>query len=94
MACSPMRTSVASMDELLTDDGRPRAHAAALMQVLDSLGIDRLRERQQAVELDIKATGITFTIYSDGLNIDRAWPFDIISEDRDSQPKGDEGKNG
>lgn len=73
-----MRTSVASMDELLTDDGRPRAHAAALMQVLDSLGIDRLRERQQAVELDIKATGITFTIYSDGLNIDRAWPFDII----------------
>jgi uncharacterized circularly permuted ATP-grasp superfamily protein len=48
------------------------------MHMLDSLGIDRLRERQQAVELDIKATGITFTIYSDGQNIDRAWPFDII----------------
>jgi uncharacterized circularly permuted ATP-grasp superfamily protein len=22
--------------------------------------------------------GITFTVYSDGQNIDRAWPFDII----------------
>lgn len=66
------------MDELLTDDGRPRPHAAALMEALDALGLDRLRERQQAVDLDIKATGITFTIYSDGLNIDRAWPFDII----------------
>ncbi len=66
------------MDELLADDGRPRPHAAALMEALDALGLDRLRERQQAVELDIKAAGITFTIYSDGLNIDRAWPFDII----------------
>ncbi len=66
------------MDELLTGDGRPRPHAAALMEALDALGLDRLRERQQAVDLDIKAAGITFTIYSDGLNIDRAWPFDII----------------
>lgn len=66
------------MDELLTDDGRPRPHAAALMEALAALGLDRLRERQKAVDLDIKATGITFTIYSDGLNIDRAWPFDII----------------
>ena len=66
------------MDELLTNDGRPRSHAAALMEALDTLGLERLRERQQAVDLDIKAAGITFTIYSDGLNIDRAWPFDII----------------
>ncbi len=66
------------MDELLTDEGRPRPHAAALMEALDTLGLERLRERQQAIDLDIKATGITFTIYSDGLNIDRAWPFDII----------------
>lgn len=66
------------MDELLADDGRPRPRAAALMEALDALGLDRLRERQQAVEFEIKAAGITFTIYSDGLNIDRAWPFDII----------------
>ena len=37
-----------------------------------------LQERQDLAELDILALGITFTVYSDGRGIDRAWPFDII----------------
>jgi uncharacterized circularly permuted ATP-grasp superfamily protein len=66
------------MDELLGDDGRPRPAAAALMSLIDALGPDTLIERQHVAELDILTMGITFTVYSDGQNIDRTWPFDII----------------
>jgi uncharacterized circularly permuted ATP-grasp superfamily protein len=66
------------MDELLADDGTPRELGAALMQLIGAIGEDELRERQRLAELDILAMGITFTVYSDGQNIDRAWPFDII----------------
>jgi uncharacterized circularly permuted ATP-grasp superfamily protein len=33
---------------------------------------------RDAAELAIKEMGISFTVYSDGTNIDRAWPFDIV----------------
>ena len=66
------------MDELLTATGEPRPVAAALMELIESQGVAALIERQQAAELDILTMGITFTVYSDGENIDRAWPFDII----------------
>ncbi len=48
------------------------------MALIDGLGIDALRERQAASDLEILTMGITFTVYSDGENIDRAWPFDIV----------------
>jgi uncharacterized circularly permuted ATP-grasp superfamily protein len=66
------------MDELLADDGSPRPVAAELFALLDRLGLDDLGDRQRLAELDILTMGITFTVYSDGANIDRAWPFDLI----------------
>ncbi|MFW2333314.1 circularly permuted type 2 ATP-grasp protein [Ilumatobacter sp.] len=66
------------MDELIADDGTPRPLGAALMRLIESIGHDELTERQRRAELDILTMGITFTVYSDGQNIDRAWPFDII----------------
>ena len=66
------------MDELLDDDGAPRPVARGLMELLDQLGVDELRERQRMSDVEILTMGISFTIYSDGENIDRAWPFDVI----------------
>ncbi|MGA1074016.1 MAG: circularly permuted type 2 ATP-grasp protein [Ilumatobacteraceae bacterium] len=66
------------MDELLDDDGRPRPHARDLWSLVERLGEDELRNRQRIADADILTMGITFTVYSDGQNIDRAWPFDII----------------
>jgi len=37
-----------------------------------------LLARKDSSEFAIKTMGITFTVYSDGENIDRSWPFDII----------------
>jgi len=65
-------------DELIAANGQPRAAARALFEHLDALDAAGLEERRQAVNAAIMTTGITFTVYSEAGNIDRAWPFDII----------------
>ena len=52
--------------------------ARDVIELLHRLGIDELRERQRISDLEILTMGISFTVYSDGQNIDRSWPFDII----------------
>ena len=73
-----LRTSAALWDELLEADGSPRAASSELVQQLKGLGLAELQQRQDLAELDIVGMGITFTVYSDGRGIDRAWPFDVV----------------
>ena len=65
-------------DELIDPAGNPRPAAATLIARLDSLTGKKLAARQQSAERAILEMGITFTVYSEGQNIDRAWPFDVI----------------
>ncbi|HBX76778.1 MAG TPA: hypothetical protein DEG43_03950 [Acidimicrobiaceae bacterium] len=67
-----------SFDELIDEAGKPRDAAAALVSHLERLGIEEIEERQHAANLSIEAAGITFTVYSEGDGIDRAWPLDIV----------------
>jgi uncharacterized circularly permuted ATP-grasp superfamily protein len=78
MTMAHVRTQSDTWDELLAPDGTPRAAARSLMEQLAALEQSELLERQTLAELDILTMGITFTVYSDGRGIDRAWPFDII----------------
>ncbi|OSM02020.1 hypothetical protein MAIT1_02099 [Magnetofaba australis IT-1] len=54
-----------------------------MWEFISSLGIEELRRRQDVAELAIRNLGISFTIYSEGENIDRAWPFDILPRFQD-----------
>ncbi|MGQ0529100.1 MAG: circularly permuted type 2 ATP-grasp protein [Panacagrimonas sp.] len=65
-------------DELFQAPGQPRDAARRLADYLDDLGNPELAERRLAAELAIKVMGISFTVYSEGKNVDRAWPFDVI----------------
>lgn len=65
-------------DELIGPDGQPRAATGTLAAHLAALSPRMLKTRQDAAERAITEMGITFTVYSEGENIDRAWPFDII----------------
>jgi uncharacterized circularly permuted ATP-grasp superfamily protein len=65
-------------DELCEAPGKPRAAAQILANYLDDLSEPELAERRLAAELAIKVMGISFTVYTEGKNVDRAWPFDII----------------
>jgi uncharacterized circularly permuted ATP-grasp superfamily protein len=65
-------------DELIDSDHQPRPAARALFDHIAKLDERELRMRRAALDATIATMGITFTIYSDGANIDRAWPFDIV----------------
>jgi len=65
-------------DELISTPGYARAPARNLTAWLRSLSQEELQIRKDDAELAIIDKGVTFTVYSDGENIDRAWPFDII----------------
>ncbi len=65
-------------DELTDNDGRPRAGAEVLATHLQQVTQSELQARQDQVDVDILANGITFSVYSDGRGIDRAWPFDVV----------------
>ena len=70
--------SIQAYDELLDKNLVPRDVAKPLLDYLASMDESELTARKQAVDAAILAMGITFTIYSDSGNIDRAWPFDIV----------------
>ncbi len=65
-------------DELFTANGRPRRAARKLFSRLRRFSDEELNTRRAAAELSIREMGISFTVYSQAGNIDRAWPFDII----------------
>ncbi len=65
-------------DELMVSEFQPRPVSYRLCQYLNSLQKGDIDKRKMAAELAIMEMGISFTVYSDEGNIDRAWPFDII----------------
>ena len=65
-------------DELISSPGHPRKVARHLAKYLASLSAEDIAERKLSAELAIKTMGISFTVYSEDGNIDRAWPYDII----------------
>ena len=65
-------------DELIAPSGQPRRAAQQLVKLLQGLPDEEMVTRRDAAELAIKEMGVSFTIYSEEGNIDRAWPFDII----------------
>ncbi len=65
-------------DELIGPDGRPHPAARALVDYLAGLGRSELAERQLAADVTARVMGVTFTVYSEGRNVDRTLPFDLI----------------
>ena len=65
-------------DELITEKGSPRVAARQAVNLFQRLSKEEMSARRSAAELAIREMGISFTVYTEGGNIDRAWPFDII----------------
>lgn len=65
-------------DELMLACQESRAHSRKLVDYLKNLSRAEFCHRVAESERVIREMGITFTIYSDAGNIDRAWPFDLI----------------
>jgi uncharacterized circularly permuted ATP-grasp superfamily protein len=65
-------------DELISTPGHARSAARGLVSYLGKFSEKRLAARQRAADLAIQEMGISFTVYSEGENIDRSWPMDVI----------------
>ena len=65
-------------DELISSPGNARQPARQLANYLSSLTEEDILSRKIAAESTIKDMGVSFTVYTEGGNIDRAWPFDIV----------------
>ena len=65
-------------DEVMEAQGKTRPVAKELVAYLKSLSTAELQARKLSSERCIEEMGVSFTIYSEGNNIDRDWPFDII----------------
>ena len=65
-------------DELVTATGKPRVAARRAVNLFKELSAEEMKARRSAAEMAIMDMGISFTVYSEGENIDRAWPFDMI----------------
>ncbi len=65
-------------DEVMSSPGNARKPAQKLMSYFKSLSDEDIESRRQAAEATIKEMGVSFTVYTEEGNIDRAWPFDIV----------------
>ena len=65
-------------DELVGRDGSIRPPARQLIHYLESLPPEEIESRRQMAEATIQEMGVSFTVYTEEGNIDRAWPFDIV----------------
>ena len=66
-------------DELVGPGGSPRPAAVGLFEHFTDLGPEALAERQDAADREMRAIGVTFTVYDESTGTtDRPWPFDVI----------------
>lgn len=65
-------------DEIISSPGNARKPAQKLFSYLKSLSEEDIDSRKLAAEATIREMGVSFTVYTEEGNIDRAWPFDII----------------
>ena len=65
-------------DEMITPKGGARRASRRVVKYLGGLSREELESRRVAAESTVRDMGVSFTVYSDGENIDRSWPFDLI----------------
>ena len=65
-------------DELFDEHGVPRPEARVLVEHIGEMPPGDLERRHEAAERALLRMGITFTVYSDGADTERIFPFDII----------------
>ena len=65
-------------DELFHENGTPRNGARLLIEQLNSMSIDEVIHRQQAMDRALMQMGITFTVYGAEEGTEKIFPFDLV----------------
>jgi uncharacterized circularly permuted ATP-grasp superfamily protein/uncharacterized alpha-E superfamily protein len=65
-------------DELVAAAREPRAHWKPFLDSLAGEPAERMRERLQAVQSQVRENGVTYNVYADPLGADRPWELDLL----------------
>lgn len=65
-------------DEVMSSPGNARKPAKQLVSYFKNLSEETVESHRLAADATIKEMGVSFTVYTEGENIDRSWPFDIV----------------
>lgn len=65
-------------DEMFEAPGAPRPHYAPVLERLSRLDATSFQRRRRMADVTFVNQGITFTVYSDKLNVERIFPFDLV----------------
>ncbi|MDR1710186.1 MAG: circularly permuted type 2 ATP-grasp protein [Candidatus Accumulibacter sp.] len=65
-------------DEMLDDDGRPRAAWRAFFDHLDKASPGEMRRQMDYVRRRIRENGVTYNVYADPKGADRPWELDPL----------------
>jgi len=65
-------------DEMFESRAAPRAHYRAIFERLCALGPHAFESRRRMADVTFRNQGITFTVYSDALGVEKIFPFDLI----------------
>src|SRR5688500_19417404 len=58
--------------------GQPRAHYAAVVERLSTLGKAAFEKRRRMADVSFRNQGITFTVYKDAAGVEKIFPFDLV----------------
>jgi uncharacterized circularly permuted ATP-grasp superfamily protein/uncharacterized alpha-E superfamily protein len=65
-------------DELFEAPQTPRAHWKPLIEQLAAWPGERMRERLQSVQNQVRENGVTYNVYADPQGADRPWELDLL----------------
>jgi uncharacterized circularly permuted ATP-grasp superfamily protein/uncharacterized alpha-E superfamily protein len=65
-------------DELVAAAREPREHWKPFLASLAGEPAERMRERLQAVQSQVRENGVTYNVYADPLGADRPWELDLL----------------
>ncbi len=65
-------------DELLAAPLAPREHWKPVLEELDGWPAERMRERLQSVQDQVRENGVTYNVYADPEGADRPWELDML----------------
>jgi uncharacterized circularly permuted ATP-grasp superfamily protein/uncharacterized alpha-E superfamily protein len=65
-------------DELVAAAHEPREHWKPFLASLAGEPAERMRERLQAVQSQVRENGVTYNVYADPLGADRPWEVDLL----------------
>jgi len=65
-------------DEMIGENGQPRAAARPLARSIESLPDGELVNRQQAADQALIQMGITFNVYGESAGMEKTLPFDLV----------------